>query len=64
MAARALPWRLLGCLTGGRPMQYLGHRFTDLITGRPVGLYVDTRGRRWLAEGAWSWFRIPPTDDD
>jgi hypothetical protein len=45
-------------LTGGRPMRRLEHRFTDQVSGRGVWRFVDRLGREWLAEGAWSLFRV------
>lgn len=35
--------------------------FVDVVTGRPVHRYIDFWGRRWLAEGAWSLFRLKST---
>lgn len=51
--------KALSRLTGGRPMHSPEHRFTDVVSGRPVYLWQDTLGRSWLAEGAWSLFRVP-----
>lgn len=50
--------RLLTKLTDGRPMHYLGFAFTDVVSGKPVYNWVDRLDRRWLAEGAWSLFRV------
>lgn len=35
-----------------------GYVFTDIVTGRGVYHYLDKLGREWLAEGAWSLFRV------
>lgn len=45
-------------LTGGRPMKRLGHAFVDKVSGRDVFEFEDRLGRYWLAEGAWSFFRV------
>lgn len=50
---------ILNTLSGGRPMQRVEHRFTDVVSGKPVYLYEDRLGRRWLAEHGWSIFRVP-----
>lgn len=50
--------KLLTKLTGGRPMTNLGYSFTDGVSGRPVYRWRDRLGRVWLANGAWSLFRI------
>ncbi|MGN8022088.1 hypothetical protein ACTJJ7_15400 [Phyllobacterium sp. 22229] len=51
--------RVMGKLTGGRPMQNIGCAFTDVVSGKPVYYWVDTLGRSWMANGAWSLFRVP-----
>jgi hypothetical protein len=48
-------WRL----TGGRPMRREGYAFTDQVTGKGVLYFRDRLGRKWLAEGPWSFFRVP-----
>ena len=45
-------------LSGGRPMNILSHYFTDAVTGEPVYRCRDKFGRRWMANGKWSWFRV------
>lgn len=50
--------RFLHILTGGRPMRYEGFLFTDIIVNKAVNSYTDYFGRRWMAHGAWSWFRV------
>ena len=45
-------------LLGGRPMKRDGYAFTDKVSGRPVYYWLDRLGRRWMAEGAWSLFRV------
>lgn len=45
-------------LTDGRPMRRVGRAFTDKVTGREVNYYRDDIGLNWLAEGAWSLFRV------
>lgn len=44
--------------TGGRPMQCEGFAFTDLVSGEMVYYWVDKLGRRWMAHGRWSLFRV------
>lgn len=51
--------KLLAKLTGGRPMRYEGYAFTDRVAGYAVNYYTDRLGREWLAENAWSLFRVP-----
>lgn len=50
--------RLFFWLSGGRPMRYEGFNFTDIVVGKPVNNYTDRLGRKWMAHGAWSWFRV------
>lgn len=45
-------------LLGGRPMRCDGFLFRDLVSGKPIYGWTDTLGRRWLAESAWSIFRV------
>jgi hypothetical protein len=45
-------------LLGGRPMKYEGCAFIDLVSGKEVNRYTDTLGRKWLANSAWSLFRM------
>ena len=33
--------------------------FVDRCSGASVSYYVDTLGRRWLAENRWALFRVP-----
>ena len=51
-------------LTGGRPMKFEGHAFTDHVSGEAVRYYVDFFGRRWLATHSWSSFRVAPTSQE
>lgn len=46
-------------ITSGRPMIKEGYAFTDSVAGRPVYYWRDRLGRRWMANGAWSLFRVP-----
>lgn len=48
----------LAHFTGGRPMTFDGFAFTDVVVNQPVCYWRDTFGRRWLAFGAWSLFRV------
>jgi len=50
---------MLWKLTGGRPMTRLEFAFTDRVTGKSVHYWRDRLGREWLAEGAFSLFRVP-----
>lgn len=50
--------RWIARLTGGRPMKREGFAFVDLISGKSVCYYSDAFGRRWLAKGPWSLFRV------
>lgn len=45
-------------LTGGRPMKKVAPGFRDMVTGEMVDTWEDRHGRRWLATGAWSVFRM------
>lgn len=49
---------LLALITGGRPMTRIDFRFYSIVTMNPVYCYEDYFGRRWLAEGSWSFFRV------
>lgn len=49
-------------LLGGRPMRCLGYAFTDKVSGRTVFYWRDRLNRDWLAEGAWSLFRVSPSE--
>jgi hypothetical protein len=51
--------RFFNWLTGGRPMKKICYCFTDAVSGRCVFLWEDAGGFRWMAEGAWSRFRVP-----
>ena len=46
-------------LLGGRPMRRESTAFVDHVSGATVGYYIDTLGRRWMAENRWSLFRVP-----
>lgn len=46
-------------LFGGRPMKREGLAFVDKVSGASVNYYTDRLGRRWMAENAWSLFRVP-----
>ncbi len=50
--------RLFKLLTGGRPMMRNGLAFRDTVTGVFVYFWVDTLGRRWIAEGPWDLQRV------
>lgn len=50
---------LLAKLTGGRPMKVGVELLYDHIGHETIHLCVDKFGRRWMAAGAWSWFRVP-----
>lgn len=45
-------------LTHGRPMICFCWAFTDTVSHKPVYLWADRFGRYWLAEKAWSLFRV------
>lgn len=45
-------------LTGGRPMKRGEYAFRDVITGHEVYYFVDAFDRKWMAEHAWSLFRV------
>jgi hypothetical protein len=49
-------------LFGGRPMRMIEVRFIDQVSGKPVCLYEDRMGRRWLSDGAWGASRIKPSN--
>lgn len=56
----ALGWILFGIhkLTGGRPMTREGFAFIDKVSGESVHYWRDKFGRRWMANGPWSSFRV------
>lgn len=54
---------LLAKLTGGRPMRRDCLAFVDCVSGRSVCEWTDKIGRRWLAEGPWSLFRVRLSDE-
>ena len=35
-----------------------GTLFWDAVDGRAVRHYIDRKGKHWMANGRWSWFRI------
>ncbi|MET3929543.1 hypothetical protein ABIE51_001430 [Lysobacter sp. OAE881] len=35
-----------------------GFAFRDVVSGKSVNYYTDRLGRRWMANSAWSWFRV------
>lgn len=49
---------LLCGLLGGRPMKFDGYAFRDIVDGQQVYYYRDGYGRRWMANGQWSLFRV------
>jgi hypothetical protein len=50
---------LLKKLLGGRPMRREAFAFNDQCSGASVGYYIDSLGRRWMAENRWALFRVP-----
>ena len=50
-------------LTGGRPMMIEEYAFTDAFSGVPVYYCKDKLGRKWMAHGAWSMFRVAVRDE-
>lgn len=46
-------------LTRGRPMILLGPALHDVVSGRQIYYWCDRLGRLWMAEHAWSLFRVP-----
>lgn len=49
---------LLENALGGRPMKLLKERvMDDAVNHKPVNLYVDRRGRRWIAQSRWGMLR-------
>lgn len=40
-------------------MRFESQAFVDRETWEPVNHYTDRLGRRWLATGKWSLFRVP-----
>lgn len=55
--------RIITWILGGRPMIHRQYRFNDIMTGAPIYRWQDQYGRRWLAETAWSAFRVRIPDD-
>lgn len=55
--------KLLRILTGGRPMRRIGYAFTDIVSGKAVYRWEDRYGRKWLAEEAWSLFRVSTSQE-
>lgn len=41
------------------PMKLVENRFTDRVTGKQVGIYVQIDGKTVLADGRFSLFRVP-----
>lgn len=50
-------------LTGGRPMLITQYAFTDAFSGMPIYYCKDKFGRKWMAHGAWSMFRVAVRDE-
>lgn len=51
--------RLFFRITGGRPMKREGFALFDYVAQKGIFYYRDRdRGVRWMAEGAWSLFRV------
>jgi len=49
---------IIKTLTGGRPMYCVDKcLFIDKVSGKEVGMYVDHKGRRWMATSRWDLFR-------
>lgn len=46
-------------LTFGRPMKYQRQLFRDVVGGNMVNEYIDYKGRVFMANHPWSWFRVP-----
>jgi len=51
--------RILRWALSGRPMTYMYYAFTDGVSGLPVNIYRDAKGRHWMARSKWAWFRVP-----
>jgi hypothetical protein len=45
-------------LLNGYPMKYEGCAFVDQVSGKEVNYYIDTLGRKWMANYPWSLFRV------
>lgn len=41
------------------PMRFIEYRFTDSVSGKPVGLYLQIDGLTVLADSRFSLFRVP-----
>ena len=39
-------------------LKFVSFKFTDIVSGKAVNLYVDGCGDRWLKESRWSFFRV------
>ncbi len=39
-------------------LTFVETRFTDVVSGQTVKLYVDCFGDFWLKDGRWSLFRV------
>lgn len=52
--------RFLRWMLGGRPMSLIVDHpgFYDFIDNRPVFFWRDSYDRVWMANSAWSWFRV------
>lgn len=50
--------KFLAVILGGRPMTRICYAFTNAVNGKPVYYFDDRLGRQWLAEHAWSRFRV------
>lgn len=50
-------------LLGGRPMIFVGDSFRDVVSGKMVCDFIDCKGRMWLANTRWSFFRTRKGQD-
>lgn len=50
--------KLFSWITGGRPMKIIRQLFVDVVEHKDVYLMEDALGRKWMAHGTWSLFRI------
>lgn len=56
--------KLFYWLTGGRPMTIIRQLFVDVVVNKDVYIVQDKFGRKWLAHGKWSLFRVRYNRED
>lgn len=64
MSARDFLGTVVSSLTNGRPMKCVRENVhTDNFNHRPINLYVDQKGRRFLSQNKWGTLRVAVPDN-